>query len=128
MNKHLLVFEMSNLGQNLNKNMEDTQMKSIFILFTLLAVLTGSLTTKAWAVEEQSTPELEQKLQYQVNINTASSEELAQYLHGIGQQKANAIVTYREQNGSFKSVEDLTQIKGIGKQLLMKNEVKMIAK
>jgi len=48
-----------------------------------------------------------------VNINTAGVEEL-EALPGIGQSKAEAIVKYREENGKFKSTEDLMQVKGIG--------------
>lgn len=54
-----------------------------------------------------------------VNINTASAEELAR-LSGIGEAKAQAIVEYREANGSFASVEDLIKVKGIGEKLLEK--------
>ena len=48
-----------------------------------------------------------------VNINTASAEEL-KALPGIGPSKAAAIVAYRDQNGIFKSVEELKNVKGIG--------------
>ena len=48
-----------------------------------------------------------------VNINTASAEEL-KALPGVGPSKAAAIVAYREQNGRFKSVEELKNVKGIG--------------
>ena len=54
-----------------------------------------------------------------VNINTATVQELTA-LPGIGQVKAEAIVKYREANGSFKSVDDLTKVKGIGPKMLDK--------
>ena len=47
-----------------------------------------------------------------VNLNTASKEELLS-LTGIGDVKADAIVKYREEHGSFQSVEDLKKIEGI---------------
>lgn len=54
-----------------------------------------------------------------VNINTATVEEL-KALPGIGPSKAAAIVAYREQNGQFKSVDDLKNVKGIGEGVLAK--------
>lgn len=51
-----------------------------------------------------------------VNINSASTEELAT-LKGIGKVKAEAIVAYRSTNGDFKTVEDLTKVKGIGNKI-----------
>ena len=51
-----------------------------------------------------------------VNINTATVEEL-KTLKGIGEKKAEAIIEYRKQNGSFKSKEELMKVRGIGKKL-----------
>ncbi|MCM1272304.1 MAG: ComEA family DNA-binding protein [Clostridium sp.] len=47
-----------------------------------------------------------------VNINTADVETLMT-LPGIGKSKAKAIVEYREEHGSYKSVDDIKQISGI---------------
>ncbi|MFB6469390.1 helix-hairpin-helix domain-containing protein [Cytobacillus sp. Hz8] len=48
-----------------------------------------------------------------VNLNSADETEL-QTLPGIGPSKAAAIIEYRETNGSFKAIEDLKSISGIG--------------
>ena len=48
-----------------------------------------------------------------VNINTASVEELTS-LKGIGQTRAESIVTYRQEHGAFTAVEDLKAVSGIG--------------
>jgi competence protein ComEA len=52
-----------------------------------------------------------------VNINRASEAEL-QTLSGIGPAKAAAIVKDREENGPFKTVDDLTRVSGIGDKTL----------
>lgn len=54
-----------------------------------------------------------------VDINLANQEELQQ-LKGIGAKKAADIIAYREANGRFESVDDLTKVKGIGKGTLKK--------
>lgn len=47
-----------------------------------------------------------------VNVNTATVEEL-KTLPGIGDAKARSIVSYRQTNGMFQSIEDLMQVEGI---------------
>ena len=54
-----------------------------------------------------------------VNINAATSEELQQ-VPGIGPATAEKILQMRKSYGSFKSVDDLLAIKGIGKKRLDK--------
>ncbi|MBQ0724773.1 MAG: helix-hairpin-helix domain-containing protein [Cycloclasticus sp.] len=56
-----------------------------------------------------------------VNVNTAPAEEISKQLNGVGAAKAEAIVTYRTQNGAFKTLEDLSKVKGIGAATLDKN-------
>lgn len=55
----------------------------------------------------------------QVNINTADEAALMS-VKGIGKAKAKAIVEYRQKNGPFKSIDDLTKIKGIKSNSLQK--------
>lgn len=47
-----------------------------------------------------------------VNINSATAEEL-KTLPGIGDAKAQSIVSYRQQNGAFQSIEELMNVEGI---------------
>lgn len=54
-----------------------------------------------------------------VNINTASKTEL-ESIKGIGPVKAQAIIDYRTAHGSFKSIDELDNVKGIGKGTLGK--------
>jgi competence protein ComEA len=54
-----------------------------------------------------------------INLNTATKSEL-QTLNGVGEATATAIIQYREDNGTFKSVEDLVNVKGIGSKKIEK--------
>lgn len=52
-----------------------------------------------------------------VNINTADETKL-QTISGIGPSKAKKIIDYRETNGPFKSITDLSKVSGIGEKTL----------
>ncbi len=56
-----------------------------------------------------------------VNINTADKESLMTSIKGVGETRAEAIIAYREQNGSFTSVEELAEVRGIGASIVEKN-------
>lgn len=70
-------------------------------------------------------PAMQEQVKGQVNINTADAETLQKELSGIGKGKALAIVAYREANGEFTSVDELIEVKGIGKAILDKNRDKL---
>lgn len=54
-----------------------------------------------------------------ININRASKEELMK-LDGIGEAKAEAILTYRKEQGGFQSVEEIKEVSGIGEGVFQK--------
>ena len=55
-----------------------------------------------------------------IDLNSASAEDLKS-LDGIGEVLAQRIVDYREANGPFTNVDDLTKVRGIGSAILDKN-------
>lgn len=88
--------------------------------YLLPLILTIILPFSALAAEE-SAPAKHDGINITVNINTASAEELATLLKGVGEKRAQDIVEYRKVNGEFKSVQELTNVKGIGASTLEKN-------
>jgi len=99
-----------------------TLISSLVIALTL--VLSPQL--KAQTNENSPSPETSQiaaaenQLQI-VNINSAGLSEL-QNLKGIGPAKAQRILDFRTQHGDFKSIEALTQVKGISLRTLEQNK------
>jgi len=76
-------------------------MKSISIKSLITILATGLFSIWAWAMQP-------------VDVNSASAEEIAEALKGVGMSKAEAIVRYRNENGQFKHVDELVNVKGIG--------------
>ncbi|SDT46441.1 ComEA family DNA-binding protein [Pseudomonas prosekii] len=60
-----------------------------------------------------------------VDLNSADAPTLQRELAGVGEAKAKAIVAYRESNGAFASVDELLEVKGIGKAILDRNREKL---
>ena len=69
----------------------------------------GDMQTTDRNVRSNSAPALENGL---VNLNTADVAALMT-LPGIGESRAKAIISYREQHGAFAKIEDIMKISGI---------------
>ena len=76
---------------------------------------------------EESKPATEEvSTDGRININTAGVEELTT-LKGVGESRANAIIAFREEHGSFENPEDIMQIAGIkeGIYAKIKDQIKV---
>ncbi|WP_213939876.1 helix-hairpin-helix domain-containing protein [Pseudomonas sp. dw_612] len=60
-----------------------------------------------------------------IDLNGADAPTLQRELAGVGEAKAKAIVAYRDTNGPFASVDELLEVKGIGKAILDRNRDKL---
>ena len=90
-----------------------------FCLFLTLNAVAAD--TKAAAPAGSETGKLQAASTQAVNINKADVKTLTS-LKGIGKDRAQRIVEYREKNGPFQKPEDLMKVKGIGKKVFEKNK------
>ncbi len=60
-----------------------------------------------------------------VDINAADLQTLMT-IKGIGEKRAAAIIAYREKNGSFKSVDELSYVQGVSGSLVEKNRDSLV--
>ncbi len=56
-----------------------------------------------------------------IDVNTATAEQLADALVGVGPSKAEAIVAYREAHGAFEHIDELINVRGIGMSTVDRN-------
>ncbi len=82
-----------------------TRLSSIVIMVMMMALLMAGVALA----------------QGKVDINKADVKELMS-LKGIGEQKAKAIVKYRQMNGPFQSLDDLQGVPGIGEKTIADNK------
>ncbi len=112
---------------NLSKNLTDEMVIVIYTKEEIKEMLKGSTSIK-YIEKECICPKLENDAcidniidntkddssnDGKISLNKATIEQLMT-LSGIGQIKAEAIISYREKNGGFKAIEELMEVDGIG--------------
>lgn len=102
-------------------------MKNLIAFIAAIIVAFGFAGTSFAAEKTAANPfaQAEQVVE-KVNINSADAEALANSLHRVGMKKAEAIISWRETNGKFTSVEQLLEVKGIGEAILAANRDRVI--
>jgi len=86
----------------------------------LLALLLGVMPA-AFSLSPQAAEMAVASQSQAVNINSADAATLAQNLDGVGKSRAEEIVRYREAYGPFYSVDDLLEVRGVGKSIVDNN-------
>jgi competence protein ComEA len=90
-----------------------------------LAMVAVLLAFSAVGLAVEAQPDSTQQIQM-LDINSADAAAIAAALDGVGLTKAREIVAYREMFGSFHSLEELADVKGIGVATVEKNRQRII--
>ena len=104
---------------------------ALFVVFIAATVFIAVKRTdvhtpgeQAYTVTVQREAEAPMPENVTVNINTADIEALTT-LDGVGEVLAQRIIDYREENGGFASVEELSEVKGVGEKILSENRERL---
>ncbi len=107
-----------------NKFIDCFLKKSVVACFLSLLVISFSplsIAADPVDISKSDAPLLASK----VDVNTATAENLAENLKGIGLKKAEAIVQWREKNGNFTHIDQLLEVKGVGQKIIDLNKSKI---
>lgn len=121
------MFEL-NSNKDFRENFNKLIRTGMFVLVAGAGVSLLSLPTPALSQTQTAAAQVPAEIQpdNRVNINKADAETLALALDGIGMTKAQEIIEYREQHGDFKTVDDLQNVRGIGKATLERNRSRIL--
>ena len=114
-----LCYPPVNVKQGGINMMHRTEVKRALGVLAIATFFFGGLSMiaaeKVLAAQPKATLQLQGQAQpaVMVNVNKATTEELIK-VRGIGPVMAKRIIEHRDKNGAFKSIEDLTQVQGIG--------------
>lgn len=117
--KYAMVLALLFVALAIGVRMGARQAHDSFTITTQNQAVHISATETTPELATETTPEKTQKTSGTVNINTAEKEELMT-LEGIGEKLAERIIDYRQENGNFDSIEDITRVYGIGSGIFEK--------
>jgi competence protein ComEA len=89
----------------------------VFLMVSVQPVIAGSEKTASdRTIGDKASSVLQSE---KINLNTANLKTLSS-LKGIGPERAKNILDYRSKNGTFKSIQELKKVKGIGDKIYSK--------
>ncbi len=103
--------------KSIARNLSAISLGIVLLVSPSLATAQGARVTPA----VQEVPETKQQV---VNINKSTFEQLVS-LKGVGHTKAQAIIVYRQEVGGFKSINELTNVSGIGEKIVSQNKTRL---
>jgi len=98
-------------------------MKSKILIHAFLAITLLIFNPLTFANQTDTEAAVQQ---LQVDINSADATTIAEALDGVGMAKARDIVAHRQMYGKFQSIEQLTDVTGIGEATVEKNRDRII--
>lgn len=110
-----------------SNNQNGVNFKHYLVAFMLI-VCSFVASNQLMAAEAEQAAEIVTEAVQQietVNINTASAEDMAKVIKGVGEKKAQAIVAFRTENGLFAHPSEIIAVKGIGEKTYEKNKEKI---
>ena len=110
------VFEAIDLAGGLTSYANENAINLAAVLFDTQHIIVPHIDDEIEILTQQSPNLAQDSASLLVNINTASSIEL-QTLPGIGPSRASSIISFRENNGAFASIESIMNVSGIGQSL-----------
>ena len=98
----------------MKKHIVAISMLSAALTIPAISMAANKATTAATNAVAATQPQTQK-----VNINTANLASF-ETIKGLGAKKSQAIITYRDAHGKFKSIDDLKNVPGISNKLLAK--------
>lgn len=101
----------------MNKNLRKGSVFQAFMVVALL--LTSFMVTDLERLDAAPRSGVQAEASAMIDVNRATADEL-QVIRGIGPSLAERIIAYREENGAFENLDDLSNVRGIGGAKLQK--------
>jgi competence protein ComEA len=93
--------------------------RNTWVAAALMAALVMGMGVRELEAAQGRTAKPAPTAEAPLDLNTATSADL-QKLPGIGPALADRIIEYRQKNGSFKKVEELMNVQGIGEKSFLR--------